>query len=53
MQCRCGSPRCRVTITGSYWRKPEIQRKYAGYFSWFIERRIDAMRNGPSTKGRL
>lgn len=44
MQCLCGAPTCRGTITGSDWRNPEIQRKYDGYFSWFIQRQIDAMR---------
>ena len=40
MQCRCGAPSCRGTITGYDWRKPEIQKKYDGYFSWFIQRRL-------------
>jgi hypothetical protein len=43
MQCRCRSPACRGTITGGDWRKPEIQQKYDGHFSWFIQRRIDAL----------
>jgi hypothetical protein len=42
MQCSCGTPSCRGTITGSDWRKPEIQARYDGYFSWFIRHRIDA-----------
>ena len=43
MTCRCGRPSCRGTITGFDWRKPEIQAKYDGYFSWFIQRRIDQL----------
>jgi uncharacterized protein len=43
MQCKCGAETCRGVITGADWRKPEIQRKYDGYFSWFIQRRIDAV----------
>jgi uncharacterized protein len=42
MKCRCGTVSCRGTITGVDWKRPEIQRKYDGYFSWFIQRRIDA-----------
>lgn len=42
MKCRCGSGNCRGTITGHDWRKKEIQEKYNGYFSWFIQRRIAA-----------
>jgi uncharacterized protein len=45
MPCRCGSQNCRGTITGLDWQKPEIQKKYDGYFSWFIQRRIDARRH--------
>src|SRR5262249_36947142 len=44
MNCRCGSRLCRGTITGRDWQKPELQRKYDGYFSWFIQRRIDALK---------
>jgi SET domain-containing protein len=44
MQCRCGTASCRGAITGADWKRPEIQRKYDGYFSWFIQRRIDAAR---------
>jgi hypothetical protein len=45
MTCRCGTASCRGTITGRDWRRPELQRKYDGYFSWFIQRRIDAAQN--------
>jgi hypothetical protein len=43
MQCECGAESCRGIITGTDWRKPEIQHKCGGYFSWFIQRRIDAV----------
>jgi SET domain-containing protein len=42
MACRCGAPSCRGTITGKDWMKPELQRKYAGWFCWFLQRKIDA-----------
>jgi hypothetical protein len=42
LHCRCGAHSCRRTITGFDWKKPEIQKKYDGYFSWYIQRRIDA-----------
>jgi uncharacterized protein len=50
MICRCGSSSCRGTITGFDWQKPEIQRKYDGYFSWFIQRRIDALKRVSSPR---
>lgn len=44
MECNCRSPRCRGTITGKDWMKPELQVRYAGWFCWFLERKIDALR---------
>jgi uncharacterized protein len=40
MECQCGSETCRKLITGTDWQKPELQKKYDGYFSWFILRRM-------------
>jgi hypothetical protein len=31
---------CRKLITGDDWRLPDLQRKYAGYFSRYIEDRF-------------
>ena|SRR5262245_3918197 len=42
MMCRCGSPRCRGRITGKDWMKPELQRRYRGWFCWFLQQKIDA-----------
>jgi SET domain-containing protein len=42
MACHCGSPRCRGTLTGKDWMKPELQARYAGWFCWFLQRKIDA-----------
>jgi len=44
MICRCGAPTCRGKVTGDDWREPDLQRKYDGYFSWFIQRRINRLR---------
>jgi len=43
MECRCGSPECRGTITGKDWMKAELQRKYHGWFCWFLQRKIAAL----------
>ena len=40
MPCRCGSPSCRGLITGDDWRLPELQERYRGHFSPFIDARI-------------
>jgi SET domain-containing protein len=42
MTCRCGSPRCRGTISGKDWRRKDLQEKYRGWFCWFLQRKIDA-----------
>ena len=42
MECSCGAPECRKIITGSDWRRREIQRRYAGYFSRYIQDRFVA-----------
>jgi hypothetical protein len=39
-ECRCGSPLCRHIITGDDWQLPELQRRYRGHFSPFINDRI-------------
>ena len=39
-ECRCGSASCRKTITGRDWRLAELQQRYKGHFSPFINRRI-------------
>lgn len=40
MDCSCGASQCRGTITGNDWRLPELQRRYSGFFSRFLEDRI-------------
>ena len=39
-RCLCGSPACRGIATGSDWRDPALQAKYAGWFSPYLVRRI-------------
>lgn len=40
MECHCGRPLCRGRITGQDWRRPDLQERYHGYFSWYLERRL-------------
>jgi hypothetical protein len=42
MHCACGAPECRTVITGNDWRLPELQRRYAGYFSRYLQERFGA-----------
>jgi len=47
-RCRCSSPLCRGQVTGLDWRLRALQNRYAGYFSPFINRRIEAQHVGYS-----
>jgi uncharacterized protein len=40
MECRCGTPSCRGTISGRDWQIPELQRRYGSYFSWYLLEKI-------------
>lgn len=47
-RCLCGEPTCRGIVTGSDWRDPELQKKYAGWFSSYLVRRIAALPTRPA-----
>lgn len=40
MECHCGAKNCRGQITGQDWRRPELQARYAGYFSSYLQRKM-------------
>jgi SET domain-containing protein len=42
--CACGAPSCRGKITGNDWKRPELWERYAGYFSPYLQRRIDRLK---------
>ena len=52
-RCRCGSPLCRGAFTGRDWRLPELQERYAGHFSPFINDRIDRLRASEGGDGAV
>ena len=41
LTCRCAAPACRGVITGKDWQREDLQRKYRGMFSWYLQRKID------------
>src|SRR6266478_4924574 len=45
IECKCGAPNCRGTLTGKDWQRPELQARYAGYFSAYLARKIAAERD--------
>jgi uncharacterized protein len=42
VECKCGAPNCRKILTGQDWQRPELQQRYAGYFSAYLARKIAA-----------
>lgn len=40
-ECACGSSDCRKKVTGNDWQIPHLWEQYAGFFSPFLQRRID------------
>jgi uncharacterized protein len=42
--CACGKPSCRNRVSGEDWRLPQLWERYAGYFSPYLQRRIDRLR---------
>jgi uncharacterized protein len=45
MICRCGAQDCRGTITGKDWQRPELQARYAGYFSVYLLQKFPRLGN--------
>ena len=40
-ECHCGEKLCRHQVTGHDWQLPDLQTRYAGHFSPYLQRRID------------
>ena len=40
VECSCGASNCRKTLTGKDWQRSKLQKKYAGYFSTYLARKI-------------
>jgi len=45
MKCLCGSKNCRGIINEEGWKIPQLQKKYAGYFQWYLEEKIKKLNN--------
>lgn len=42
IECNCRNPLCRGIITGEDWKKKELQERYRGYFSPYLQEKIEA-----------
>jgi len=38
--CECGQSNCRKVITGDDWKKLDLQKKYKGYFSDYLQKKM-------------
>jgi hypothetical protein len=38
--CLCATVHCRGRVTNQDWRRPDLQRRYRGYFSWYLQQKI-------------
>lgn len=47
-ECACSTANCRGRVTGDDWRRPELWERYAGFFSPYLQRRIDLLRGKSS-----
>lgn len=44
MKCLCGAKNCRRVVTDNDWRKSELQKKYNGYFQYYLQDKINKLR---------
>jgi SET domain-containing protein len=47
MTCRCASPNCRRRVRGDDWMRAELQDRYRGHFSPFLNQRIQRLAARP------
>ena len=40
VECECGAANCRKILTGKDWQEPELQKRYASYFSAYLADKI-------------
>ncbi len=44
-ECGCGTVSCRGKVTGNDWQIPELRGRYNGYFSPYIQAKIDKLKS--------
>ena len=49
----CSKKGCRGEFTGNDWMRPDLQQKYKGYFSMYIQRKIDQLVTINSSKIKI
>jgi hypothetical protein len=49
-ECACGTPSCRGRVTGDDWKNPVLWKRYAGHFSPYLRRRIEALQKSQAQR---
>jgi hypothetical protein len=44
MECGCGEPNCRKIIDEEGWKLPDLQKRYDGYFQWYLQEKINRLK---------
>ena len=44
IKCLCGSKNCRGYVAEDDWKIPELQKKYDGYFQYFLQDKINKIK---------
>jgi len=50
MECLCGRINCRKVITDNDWKLPDLQKKYDGWFSWYLQEKINMLKNNDGSR---
>jgi len=48
MACRCGTASCRGMVRGTDWMRTDLQARYRGWFSWWLQQKITQAPDHPS-----
>ena len=51
VECKCGAANCRKILTGKDWQRPELRKRYAGYFSAYLARKIATLLSRQRARG--
>jgi SET domain-containing protein len=47
VDCNCGAADCRKTLTGKDWQRADLQKRYEGYFSAYLARKVAVVKLRP------
>ena len=51
--CNCGAVDCRKVVGHDDWKNSTLQKKYRGYFSTYLQKKIDALQTNSDLKTAL